>query len=119
MRGLDHVSECSGSLQAGSHDALQLADRGLEPIVDDDVAELGLGLELVQAVGRRRSTSSAASVPRPTRRSRRASTEGGAMKTCSASGMASRIWRAPWTSISSTTGTPAAVRRASSDRRVP
>ena len=26
------------------------------------------------------------------------------MKTCSASGSASRTWRAPWTSISSTTG---------------
>ena len=28
------------------------------------------------------------------------------MKTCSAPGSASRIWRAPWTSISSTTGSP-------------
>ena len=28
------------------------------------------------------------------------------MKTCSASGSASRIWRAPWTSISSSTGSP-------------
>ncbi len=31
----------------------------------------------------------------------------------------SAIWRAPCTSISSTTGTPAAVRRSSSERSVP
>ena len=30
------------------------------------------------------------------------------MNTCTASGIAARTWRAPWTSISSTTGTPAA-----------
>ena len=29
------------------------------------------------------------------------------MKICTASGIVSRTWRAPWTSISSTTGTPA------------
>ena len=29
------------------------------------------------------------------------------MNTCTASGIAARTWRAPWTSISSTTGTPA------------
>ena len=28
------------------------------------------------------------------------------MKICTASGIARRIWRAPWTSISSTTGRP-------------
>ena len=28
------------------------------------------------------------------------------MNTCTASGIAARTWRAPWTSISSTTGTP-------------
>ena len=36
--------------------------------------------------------------------SRSASSEGGAMNTCTASGIAARTWRAPWTSISSTTG---------------
>jgi len=41
------------------------------------------------------------------------------MKTCTASGIRSRIWRAPWTSISSTTGTPLAARRSSSERSVP
>jgi hypothetical protein len=41
------------------------------------------------------------------------------MKTCTAAGMRSRICRAPWTSISSTTGTPEAARRSSSERSVP
>ena len=54
----------------------------------------------------RASTCSGASVPRPTSRARSASTDGGAMNTCIASGIVSRTWRAPWTSISSTTGAP-------------
>ena len=45
--------------------------------------------------------------------------DGGAMNTATASGIASRTWRAPWTSISSTTGTPRARRRSSSERSVP
>ena len=45
--------------------------------------------------------------------------DGGAMNTWTASGSVSRTWRAPCTSISSTTGTPAVVRRSSSERSVP
>ena len=71
------------------------------------------------ATRRRAATSSSSSVPRPTRRVRSASSYGGAMKTCTASGSVVRTWRAPWVSISSTTGCPAAVRRSSSERRVP
>src|SRR6478609_3824628 len=71
------------------------------------------------AVASRASTSSGASVPRPTRRARSASTDGGAMNTCTASGIAARIWRAPCTSISSTTPAASAMRRSSSDRSVP
>ena len=42
------------------------------------------------------------------------------MNTCTASGIAARTWRAPCTSISSTTGTPALDgARASSERSVP
>ena len=41
------------------------------------------------------------------------------MNTATASGIASRTWRAPWTSISSTTGAPARTRRSSSERSVP
>jgi hypothetical protein len=36
-----------------------------------------------------------------------------------ASGIASRTWRAPWTSISRTTGSPRRRRPSSSERRVP
>src|SRR6185312_3280721 len=71
------------------------------------------------ATRRRAATSSSSSVPRPTRRARSASSDGGAMKTWTASGSAARTWRAPWSSISSTTGCPAAVRRSSSERSVP
>ena len=41
------------------------------------------------------------------------------MKTSTASGIAARTWRAPWTSISSTTDAPRASRRSTSERRVP
>ena len=41
-------------------------------------------------------------------RVRSASSDGGAMKIRTASGIVSAIWRAPWTSISSTTGAPVA-----------
>ena len=41
------------------------------------------------------------------------------MKTSTASGIAARTWRAPWTSISRTTDWPAATRRSTSLRRVP
>ena len=41
------------------------------------------------------------------------------MNTCTASGIALRTWRAPCTSISSTTGRPSASRRSSSERSVP
>ena len=41
------------------------------------------------------------------------------MKTWTDSGIAARTWRAPWTSISSTTERPAASRRSTSERRVP
>ena len=88
---------------------LQLVGRVLEPVVDDDVAELVLRgkllarglkscLDLLLVVG-----------PAP----------GGAMKIWTASGIASRICRAPWTSISSTTGWPPAMRPSSSERSVP
>ena len=46
-------------------------------------------------------------MPRPTSLARSASSDGGAMNTAIASGIASRTWLAPWTSISRTTGTPA------------
>src|SRR3954451_9452158 len=46
----------------------------------------------------RAATPSSSSVPRPIRRARRASSDGGAMKTCTASGSATRTWRAPWSS---------------------
>ena len=41
------------------------------------------------------------------------------MKMRTASGIVSATWRAPWTSISSTTEAPSAVRFASSERSVP
>jgi hypothetical protein len=41
------------------------------------------------------------------------------MKICTASGSVSRTWRAPWTSISRTTGRPPEVWRSSSSRSVP
>ncbi len=44
---------------------------------------------------------------------------GGAMKTRTASGIAARTCRAPWTSISSTTERPSASLRSTSERSVP
>ena len=41
------------------------------------------------------------------------------MKMRIASGIVRATWRAPWTSISSTTDAPPAVRRSSSERSVP
>jgi hypothetical protein len=41
------------------------------------------------------------------------------MNTSTASGIAARTWRAPWTSISSATDLPSASRRSTSERRVP
>ena len=41
------------------------------------------------------------------------------MKTWTDSGIAARTWRAPCTSISSTTERPAASRRSTSERSVP
>src|SRR5436190_15354445 len=64
----------------------------------------------------RRSIWSGASEPRPIRRSRSASRDGGAMKTVYASGTRSRTWRAPCTSISSTS---TSTSRSSSERSVP
>src|SRR4051795_3235120 len=63
---------------------------------------------------RRFSISSGESVLRPTSRSRRVASEGGAMKTWVAPGSASPTWRAPWTSISSTSGLPARSARSTS-----
>ena len=83
------------------------------------MGELGLGGELL--LGHREAAVDLLAVvgPRPCRRSRSASSEGGEMNTCTASGIAARTWRAPWTSISSTTGTPRCTRRSSSERSVP
>ena len=50
---------------------------------------------------------------------RSVSSDGGAMKMRIASGIVSATWRAPWTSISSTTDAPSAVRFSSSERSVP
>ena len=79
----------------------------------------GLAASSRSAVRIRSSICSAVSVPRPTSRARSASADGGAMNTATASGIALRTWRAPWTSISSTTGTPRTSRRSSSERSVP
>src|SRR4051794_18005534 len=68
---------------------------------------------------RRLSISSGSSVLRPTSRSRRVSSFGGAMNTWVASGSASATWRAPWTSISSTRSLPSRSARSSSERGVP
>ena len=71
------------------------------------------------AVRSRASTWSGVSVPRPTSRVRSASRLGGAMNTWSASGIASRTCRAPWTSISRTTGSPRRSRPSSSAAQGP
>ena len=67
----------------------------------------------------RRSICSRSSVPRPINRVRSVSSDGGAMKMRTASGIEPATWRAPWTSISSTTDAPSAVRFSSSERNVP
>src|SRR4051812_34366653 len=116
---LDHGVESSGRDSAprtiDSSSSTAFSSRSLTTTCGNS----GSASSSSRAVCRRRSTSSAVFVPRPTRRARSASSEGGAMKTWHASGMRSRIWRAPWTSISSTTGTPALARRSSSERSVP
>ena len=58
-------------------------------------------------------------MPRPISRVRSVSSDGGAMKIRTASGIVCATWRAPWTSISSTTDAPSAVRFSSSERSVP
>src|SRR4051794_33111667 len=60
-----------------------------------------------RATARRFCMSSGLVSPRPTSRARSASSDGGRMKICTASGIVSRTCRAPWSSISSTTGSPA------------
>src|SRR5699024_9250283 len=72
-----------------------------------------------RAVARRRSRSSAPSVPRPTRRSTRVSQSGGARNTKRASGRDSRTCRAPARSISSSTGRPSATFSSTGPRGVP
>ena len=59
------------------------------------------------------SVSATTRAPRPGER------DGGAMKTRTASGSVWATCRAPWTSISSTTGCPPAMRPSSSERSVP
>ena len=71
------------------------------------------------ATCRRRSICSASSVPRPISRVRSVSSDGGAMKMRIASGIVRSTWRAPCTSISSTTDAPSSVRFSSSERKVP
>ncbi len=61
------------------------------------------------ATSRRRAICSGVSDPRPARRSLRSSVDGGSTNTRTASGRLSRTWRAPWTSISSTTPRSGAV----------
>src|SRR3954451_7930925 len=116
---LDHPVESSGRRRASrtmpSSSPTAVSSRSLTTTWVNS----GSAWSSSRAVASRRSTSSGASVPRPTSRARSASSDGGAMNTCTASGPRSRIWRAPWTSISSTTGTPLAARRSSSERRVP
>ena len=95
-------------------------DGVLEPVVDHHVRELAARVELLVGRGAAaRRSASGSSVPRPTSRVRSASSLGGAMKIWIASGIASRIWRAPWTSISSTTGRRPPIRASSSERSVP
>src|SRR5699024_10557031 len=72
-----------------------------------------------RAVASRRSRSSASSVPRPTSRSSRGSQRGGARNTQRASGRVSRTCRAPYRSISSSTGRPSTSFCWSGPRGVP
>src|SRR6478736_2099994 len=67
----------------------------------------------------RRAMTSGGSVPRAERRRTSSSQEGGARKTRSASGTARRTCLAPSMSISSSAGTPAAMRRVTGSRGVP
>src|SRR5690349_200769 len=67
----------------------------------------------------RRAMTSGGSVPRAERRRTSSSQEGGARKTRSASATARRTCLAPSMSISSSAGTPAAMRRATGSRGVP
>ena len=110
----------TGRSSRARDDRRQLLERVVETVVDDHVAELGLCGELLlgDLAGGARPPA-ASSVPRPISRVRSAASDGGAMNTCTASGIAARTWRAPWTSISSTTGTPARTRSSSSERSVP
>ena len=80
----------------------------LEPVVDHDVGELGLGGQLASraSAAAPRSARGCRCPGRPAA-PRSASSDGGAMKTWTASGIVPRTWRAPWISISSTTGAPA------------
>src|SRR3954447_22739828 len=71
------------------------------------------------AVASRAWTTSADSVPRPRRRRSSSSHVGGARNTSSASGISWRTWRAPCTSISSSTASPAASRSSTGRRGVP
>src|SRR5580692_1408299 len=73
----------------------------------------------LRASDSRRSISSGDSVPRPSSRLTSSSQEGGARNTSSASGTAARTWRAPFTSISRSTGSPWSSRRLTGDRWVP
>src|SRR5215210_5969434 len=79
-----------------------------------------------RATASRSSICSRESAPRPTRRERSASSDGGAMNTCTASGSARRTCLAPSSSISSTSpasspspGAGRAAARSTSERRVP
>ncbi len=92
----------------------------VEVVVVDDVREVlgGLELGLGHLAGGARSRRGRR-CPRPIRRVRSTSCEGGAMKMRTASGIVCSTWRAPWTSISSTTDCPSAVRFSSSERSVP
>ncbi len=92
------IRERSAVEAAVADDADQLLDGILEAIVDDDVGELGLRLQLgvgglQTTIDLLRSVGAAARGRQLPPRS--ASREGGAMNTCTASGIFSRIWRAP------------------------
>ena len=86
---VDHARRSVPRPAAESHDAASALDRVLEAVVDDDVVELVLRRELLLGDAQARARpASASSVPRPTSRARSASRDGGAMKTCTASGIA-------------------------------
>ncbi len=76
--------------QRFADDGLELGDRLLQSVVDHHMPELALGGQLVagglQAGGDRLGGVG----PRVTRRVRSADSPGGAMNTCTASGMAAR-----------------------------